>query len=410
MAEERIGAAQARRIAIAAQCLDKPAPSGAVPNRGHLRRLLDRIGVLQIDSVNVLARAHLLPVFARLGDYSPELLSQAAWPRRSADRMLVETWGHEACLVPAQIHPLLRWERRHWSRRHADLMRREHPGLLEQITTLIGERGPMSAGEVEKAVQTQQPGRPGWWEWSLAKQACEALFSAAVLGVAGRRGFERQYDLLDRVLPPAVAALPIPEPAAAKRALAEIAARAHGIGTAKDLADYYRMPVADTKIALTELVEAGAVQRVNVQGWREPGYLHAQARVPRRVQGQALLCPFDPLIWERSRTERLFGFEYRIEIYTPAPRRRYGYYVFPLLLGDRLVGRFDLKADRAGSALLVQAAWSEPGQDPVVVSAAAVCELRRMAGWLGLDRIVVAARGDLHHELSRQLGGSLPRG
>lgn len=409
VAEERIGAAAARRIAIAAQGLDKPAPvGGPVPNRGHLRRLMDRIGVLQIDSVNVLARAHYLPVFSRLGAYPSDLLAQAAWPRRPADRLLVETWGHEACLVPAEVHPLLRWERRHWSNKHSIRMQHEHPGLLEEITQLIGDRGPMTAGEVEKAVQTEQPGRPGWWEWSLTKQACEALFSAGVLGVAGRRGFERQYDLLDRVLPPAIVVAPVPEPAAAKRRLAELAARAHGIGSASDLADYFRMPVADTKAALAELVEEGVVRRVAVQGWREPAYLHAQARLPRRVQGRALLCPFDPLIWERSRTERLFGFEYRIEIYTPAPRRRYGYYVFPLLLGDRLVGRFDLKADRAGGALLVQAAWSEPGTDPVTVASAAVPELRRMAGWLGLERIVVAPRGDLHGELSRRLGGSLP--
>jgi len=384
--------AQARRIAIAAQQLaGPPRPSGTPVNRGHLRRLLGAIGLLQIDSVNVLARAHYLPVFARLGGYPPSLLDGAAWPARPRDRMLMETWAHVASLVPVTVEPLLRWRRR----RGEVPWLTAHPTFAEDVLAVIRERGPLSAGQIEKVLAAPGRGRSGWWEWSQTKHACELLFAEGVLGTAHRRGFERCYDLLERIVPAAVLEEPTPSEADAKRALVELSARHHGIGTARDLADYYRLPVAATKTALAELQESGAVTKVVVRGWREPAYLHREARMPRRTSGAALLCPFDPLIWERSRTERLFGVHYRIEIYTPAAKRTHGYYVFLLLVGEAIAGRFDLKADRAAGRLLVQASWNEPGADAAVTAQAAAPQLVSMASWLGLADIEVAERGDL---------------
>ncbi|HEY4990644.1 MAG TPA: crosslink repair DNA glycosylase YcaQ family protein [Nakamurella sp.] len=407
-------AGQARRIAIAAQQLAAPlpvpvAPGGAAPvaeravNRGHLNRLLQAIGLLQIDSVNVLARAHLLPIFSRLGPYPPTLLEGAAWPARSGERLLVEAWAHVASLVPVGIHPLLRWRQEQfanevWPRVNA--VRRDHPGFLDTVLAVIQAHGPSSAGDIEKSLEAPGRGTSGWWEWSVTKTACEYLFAVGAIGVAYRRGFERCYDLIDRVLPASIIATPTPAADDAKRALTALAARSHGVGTVSDLADYYRIKVISTRRALADLVEAGEVIPVRVQGWPEMGYLHRDCRIPRKTAGAALLCPFDPLIWERARTERLFRFRYRIEIYTPLPKRQFGYYVFPLLLGERLVGRFDLKADRVGSRLLVQASWVEVDADPPTVAAAAAVELARMARWLGLSQIVVMPRGDLWKALA----------
>lgn len=398
-AQRPLSVAQARRIAVTAQGLGEP-PSGAPVSMAALMRTVRRLGVLQIDSVNVLARAHLLPLFARLGPYPVELLTRAAWPARSRDRLLTETWAHEASLVPVELHPLLRWERRHWSTAGAARMAAAHPGLLDDITAIVRGSGPCSAGAIEKRLATAAKGRPGWWEWSEAKRGCEALFAAGVLGTATRRGFERQYDLIERVLPARIRVLPVPEPAVAKRHLVDIAARAHGIATIGDLADYFRMPRRDAGVAVTELVDAGILTPARVAGWTEPAYLHTAARIPRAVSGAALLGPFDPLVWTRARAERLFGFHYRIEIYTPADRRVHGYYVFPFLLGSELVGRFDLKADRHSGRLLVQASWSEPGHDPARTAAAAAEQLWAMADWLGLDEVAVMPRGDLAGAMS----------
>jgi len=402
-------AGQARRIAIAAQQLAAPLPPTDVRtiNRGHLNRLLQSIGLLQIDSVNVLARAHLLPIFSRLGPYPYALLEGAAWPRRSSDRLLVEAWAHVASLVPIGIQPMLRWRQQRfaaeaWPR--VDAVRRDHPGFLDTVLAVIAEQGPMSAGEIEKALEAPGRGISGWWEWSITKTSCEYLFAVGAIGVANRRGFERRYDLMDRVLPAAVLDAPTPSEADAKRVLMGLAASHHGIGTASDLADYYRIGLTSARLALGDLVDDGEVIPVQVQGWREVGYLHRDARIPRKVTGAALLCPFDPLIWERARTERLFGFHYRIEIYTPLAKRQFGYYVFPLLVGEQLVGRFDLKADRLGSRLLVQASWLEEGADPVLAADAAAVELTRMARWLDLEDIVVMPRGDLWKTLVARPG------
>ncbi len=359
--------------------------------------MVDAIGLLQIDSVNVLARAHYLPLFSRLGSYPTELLDGAAWPAGSGERMLLETWAHVASLVPMHLEPLLRWRRGRWSGSWLT----QHREFADRVVQVLRESGPMSAGQIEKQLHAPGRGRAGWWEWSQTKRACEILFEAGVLGTAYRRGFERHYDLLDRIIPAAVRALPTPDPVDAIRQLVALAARHHGIGTARDLADYYRLPVESTKSALADLLDAGTVRRLAVQGWSQPAYLHRDARMPRRVAGSALLCPFDPLIWERARTERLFGTRYRIEIYVPGPRRVYGYYVFPLLLDDRIAGRFDLKADRRAGRLLVQASWVEPGCEPTQVAESAAVELRRMAAWLGLADVVVAPRGDLASTLLR---------
>jgi hypothetical protein len=416
-------AGQARRIAIAAQQLASPVPpplpldepGGRPVNRGHLGRLVKNIGLLQIDSVNVLARAHLLPIFSRLGPYPVSLLEGAAWPARSRDRLLVEAWAHVASLVPVDVEPLLRWRQQEWAARPSpriDAIDRAHPGFLDAVLAVLDERGPSSAGEIERALEAPSRGTSGWWEWSMTKTACEYLFLTGVIGVAHRRGFERCYDRTERVLPPAVADSPTPPVADAQRGLTALAVRSHGIGTVADIADYYRLSVAGTKTALRELTESGEVLPARVRGWKDPAFLHRDARVPRKATGAALLCPFDPLVWERARTERLFGFHYRIEIYTPGPLRRFGYYVFPLLVGEQLVGRFDLKADRATSRLLVQASWVEADADPGLAADAAGVELTRMAGWLGLGQIVVMPRGTLWQALATRPGmvvGNLPR-
>ena len=396
-------AGQARRVAIAAQGVSAALPAEPGPvNRGHLRRMMQRLGILQIDSVNVVARAHYLPLFARFGQYPVSLLADAAWPARPADRLLLETWAHEASLIPVDTEPLLRWRQRRradgpWA--SAAKLRAEHPGFVEEVLAVVRDRGPVSAGEIEKLMAAPRRGRPGWWEWSATKRACECLFSMGEIGTAYRRGFERVYDLTERILPPAVARTPTPADADAIRALVAISARAHGVGTVGDLADYFRLRTDDTRAALVDLVEDGTVLPVRVAGWRDQAYLHHAARVPRRVDGRALLCPFDPLIWERARTERLFGFRYRIEIYTPAHQRVHGYYVFPLLVDDQLAGRFDLKADRATGQLLVQASWHEPGTVAGSVAEAAAPELHRMARWLGLDEVTARPMGNLHAEL-----------
>lgn len=400
-------AAQARRTAIAAQQLAGPPRSdtAAIVNRGHLRRLVDAIGLLQIDSVNVLARAHYLPIFSRFGPYQVDVLDGAAWPQRTANRTLLESWAHVASLIPVQNEPLLRWRQQQWAARWDSVggAFKEYPGFVDEVLRVITEQGPVSAGEVEKALEAPGKGRPGWWEWSLTKRICEYLFISGRTAVASRRSFERQYDLADRVVPAEIRALPTPPDIDAKRQLIALAARHHGIGTAADLADYYRIKTGDARRALVDLVEQGTVLPVEVRGWSEPAYLHVDAPLPRKVAGRALLCPFDPLIWERTRTERLFDVRYRIEIYVPEPKRVYGYYVFPLLLGDRIVGRFDLKADRAAGTLLVQASWLEPGERPGPVAEAAAVELGRMARWLGLGDVQVRPKGDLAQTLAAEV-------
>ena len=381
---ERLSAAEARRVALAAQGFGPGAPRS-------LRGVLDRLSLVQIDSVNVLERAHYLPAFSRLGPYPRERLDRLA---HDAPRRLFEYWGHEASLLRVELQPLLRWRMDRAADEAWGGMRRvnrDRPELVAQVLEAIRESGPVSASTLATAHDDGLPRRSGpWWDWSDVKRACEFLFWSGQITSARRRGFERLYDLPERVLPREVVAAPTPPVADAQRELVRLAARALGVAAERDLRDYFRLPAAETRDRVRELVEAGELFPVAVEGWRSPAYLDPGARVPRRIDARALIGPFDPLIWERSRTERLFGFRYRLEIYVPAPKRVHGYYVLPFLLGDRLVARVDLKSDRKAGALLVQATHLEDDAPPETREALAA-ELERMAGWLGLGAVTDGA-------------------
>jgi uncharacterized protein YcaQ len=387
---------EARRIALAAQGFADPRPSARLDRR-HLRRVIAQIGLLQIDSVNVLIRSHYMPLFSRLGAYAPELLD-ASWLGTPANRELFEYWGHMASLMPFEMHPLFRWRMAEAANDHRDIfgrLNRSRPGFMNAALDEIRERGALSAREITGAGAS----KGGWWGWSDGKRALEALFDAGRVAAAGRRGFERLYDLPERVIPARVLAMPTPTIEDAQRALMRIAASALGVGTEKDLCDYFRIRIGAGRHRIRELVETGELIPVTVEGWREQAYVARDVRSPRKVDARALLSPFDSLIWERARTERIFGFRYRIEIYTPLAKRKYGYYVLPFLLGDRLVARVDLKSDRATGTLLVQGAHCEPGVRASAVSEPLMRELATMASWLGLERIKVTRRGDLAKKL-----------
>jgi hypothetical protein len=388
---ERLSAAQARRMALAAQGFADPAP-GREPDGWALRRVLDRVGLIQIDSVNVLQRAHYLPLFSRLGPYDTDLLDRAA---HRAPRRLFEYWGHEASLLPVATQPLLRWRMERagddaWGGMRR--IQRERPELVDRVLADVRDQGPIAASEV---AEEEAPARAGpWWDWSDVKRAFEWLFWSGQITSARRRGFERLYDLPERVLPREVIETPTPSLEDAQRELVRIASRALGVAAERDLRDYFRLPVAEARARVAELVEGGELWPVEVEGWSVPGFVHPEARLPRSVDARALVGPFDSLIWERPRVERVFGFRYRIEIYVPKPKRVHGYYVLPFLLGDRLVARVDLKADRAAGVLRVQASHAEPDAPPETADALAA-ELASMAGWLGLDGVAVQPRGDL---------------
>lgn len=400
---ETVSAPAARRIALAAQGFGVPRPDGAT-NAGHIRRAIDRLGLLQIDSVNVVARAHYLPLFSRLGNYDSGHLDRLAWGRKSA-RGLFEFWAHEASLLPVASHPLWRWRMARAATAQAGdvkgklhVFRSEKSAFIDEVRRQLRARGPLAASDLESGTAKTGP----WWGWSDAKYAMEWLFFTGEVTTATRRGaFERVYDLTERVLPPDVLSLPTPEPAAAQRELVRRASRAMGIATAGDLRDYFRLPVADFKARLAELVEAGDLLPVSVEGWSHPAYLDPNARQPRRIETRALLAPFDPLIWERDRTERIFNFFYRIEIYTPVAKRTHGYYVLPFLLDDKLVARVDLKSDRANSRLLAHAVHLEPGNDAATVAGPLGEELRLMADWLGLESMVLPRAGALAKAMNR---------
>ncbi len=379
---DRISLAAARRIALAAQGFGGPKPPTA--NWGRLARNLDRLGLHQIDSVNVLARAHYLPAFSRIGPYDRELLDAAAWGAKPK-RRLFEYWAHEASLLPLPLHPLLRWRMAEADRGEAGwgrvrLFAKEQRAEAEAILARIRDEGPMAASDFEHGSS-----RSGWWEWGATKHALEWLFWAGHLTTATRRGsFERVYDLTERVIPSAILSLPTPDPADAQRRLVALSARTLGLATAGDLRDYFRLKPEPARAAIEALVEEGTLLPLTVEGWRNPAYLHADARRPRQIETQALLAPFDPLIWERARTERLFGFRYRIEIYTPADKRVHGYYVLPFLMDEALVARVDLKADRQSGRLRVRATHLEPGA-PANTRERLAAELASMAEWLELE-------------------------
>ncbi|HEX3975109.1 MAG TPA: crosslink repair DNA glycosylase YcaQ family protein [Solirubrobacteraceae bacterium] len=401
---DRLSAAAARRIALAAQGFGRPRPAKP-PGTRQLRELVARLGVLQLDSVNVFSRAHYMPVFSRLGPYDRSLLDRIAGhdaPRPT--RRLVEYWAHEASLIPVENHPLFRWrmasvEAEAWG--SISRVIRERPELVADTMALVAQQGPVRASAT--GIPRPEP-RPGHlWNWHDGKVALEYLFFTGQVVSAGRVNFERLYDLPERVLPAEVLAAPTPDPAEAQRELVRIAAAALGVATEPDLGDYFRLPRADSKARVAELAAAAELIEVEVAGWGAPAYLWPEARRPRQIQARAILSPFDSLVWFRPRAERLFGFRYRIEIYVPAPKRVHGYYVLPFLLGDALVGRVDLKSDRQNGSLLVQAAFAEDGVDVGHVAVELAAELRLTAAWLGLQDVVVRRRGDLAPALQRAL-------
>jgi uncharacterized protein YcaQ len=395
----RLTAAAVRRAALAAQGFTDARPTGA-PTRRHLQRVLQRTRVLQLDSVNVAVRAHYAPVYSRLGGYDLGMLDEAAWAGNARrPRLFVEYWAHMAALIPIEDWPLFRWrmrriEGRGWHR--MDEVLKRAPGMLDELLDAVKSLGPIGAGALERQLGARNGDRrKGWWGWSECKIICEWLFDTGQLTTATRRGFERLYDLPERVLPPHILDAQIPDQQAV-RTLVERAAVSLGVATEPDLRDYFRLAPETAKPAVRELVEAGRLEPVTVDGWRHQAYRHVDVKIPRTVRARALLCPFDPLIWERDRTERLFDFHYRIEIYVPEPKRVYGYYVYPFLLDDQIVARVDLKADRRAGVLRVPGAFSEQNVDVGRVTVELAAELHAMAGWLRLDGgVAVGERGDL---------------
>ena len=390
---ESLSLVQARRIALRAQGFARPRLARAVTG-GDVVRTVQSVGLLQIDSVNVLVRSHYLPAFSRLGVYPRDLLDRSAYSGRG--RRLFEYWGHEASLIPVEWQPLFRW--RMERARRGDGMwggvtrfGREREGFCREVLAQVRDRGPLGISDFTAGARR----KGGWWGWSEGKVALEWLFWTGQLTTHSRRQFERVYDLPERVLPAAVVEAATPEGAEAQRQLLRIAIRALGVATERDLRDYFRLAVADARARVRELVEARALRPVVVEGWRSPAFLDPEARLPREVEARALLSPFDSLVWERSRTESLFDFHYRLEIYTPSHKRIHGYYVLPFLLGDRLVARVDLKADRARSALRVLRVHCEEWTQPARVAGPLRDELRLLADWLGLERVVLSRRKGL---------------
>ncbi|TVS87639.1 winged helix-turn-helix domain-containing protein [Mycobacterium helveticum] len=393
-------AAQARRTAVAAQGFNGRRPAGAI-TRAQLGRLMSRIQVLQLDSVSVAVRAHYAPVFSRLGSYDRDLLDRVAWGPRSS-RLLAEYWAHEAALMAVEDWPLLRWRMRQYSHgRWRTHIVRDDPQLADAVVAAVAELGPSTAGRIEEHLAAEPRRTKGaWWNRSDTKWVAEALFASGVFTTATRVGFARHYDLVERVLPAEVLSREVDDEEAI-RELTLRAATALGVGAEADIRDYFRLSVAQVKPALAGLLAAGEIERVEVQGWSAPAYLRSGQTVPRSDRGTALLCPFDPLIFFRPRVERLFDFHYRVEIYTPPEKRKYGYYVWPFLLDGRLVARVDLKADRAAGTLRVVGAFGEPDVSKPRVAAALAAELESMARWLGLGGFSVSGRGDLAGELRR---------
>ena len=383
-------------MALAAQGFARPRPTGRVDRR-HLRRVFDDVGIIQIDSVNVLVRSQELPLFSRLGDHPRSLI-----PDATNDAELFEYWCHEASHLPVDMHPLMRW-RMDQARRGemwGGLVRaaRNNPQLLNEIRDRVNNDGPLVAGDVK----TRKGPKGSWWDWDTGKALLEYLFWAGEITARRRpNDFARVYHSLSDALPGHVVNAATPTEDESRRALLLRAARSLGVATASDLADYHRQTPTRIKSLLAELVDEGELETVRVEGWKQPAYALPSAAMPRTVHARALLSPFDSLVWCRPRIERLFGFHYRIEIYTPAPKRVYGYYVLPFLLGDSLVARVDLKADRQAGVLRVLGAFSEAHTDVAHVAAELHDELRLMSGWLGLGDVSVADNGDVTRPLAR---------
>jgi uncharacterized protein len=392
--EIKLSAARARKIALGAQGFGVPRPTGRVDRR-HVRRMLDHVGLIQIDSVNVIVRSQEMPLFARLGPHNRDLL-----PGMVEAGELFEYWGHEASLLPVELFPLFRWRMDAAGAKAAgwgSLIRlvTERPDYVEAVYEEVRERGLISASELDDPGAKSGP----WWGWRHGKQALEYLFWSGRLSARRRSSFERVYDLTERLIPAEWLDAPAPDARDARKELLVRAAKSVGVGTTRDIADYYRLNTSymGPLIAelMAELVDEERLVPASVDGWDQPAYLHPDAKTPRRIDARALLSPFDSLVWERSRTERLFNFRYRLEIYTPKPKRIYGYYVLPFLLGDSIVARVDLKSDRQAGVLRVRGAFGEDGHDPIAIAGPLAEELALLAGWLGLERVTVDDNGDL---------------
>jgi uncharacterized protein len=392
---DTVSPAAARRIALAAQGFGRPGPD-AVGTR-QLNLALQRLGVLQLDSVNVFERSHYLPLFARLGPYDKTLLDKLVFSRKGP---YLEYWAHEAALIPVDDWPLFRFRMqfwRDWMDKNMPDWFQAHEATLSRLKAELAERGPLPASAFEREAERA---RGPWWDWDEVKRGLERMFRVGELVSAGRKNFERIYALPSQVLPAELIEreVPIEE---AKYQLMKRSAVAHGIGTLNDFADYFRIKQTQARDALERLVDEGELLPVTVPGWGKQAYLHKDARIPRRIEGAALLSPFDPIVWERDRALRMFGFHYRIEIYTPAPKRVFGYYTLPLLIDDALVGRIDLKNDRQAKVLRVQSSWREEGASVDVARVVPV--LRELAAWQGCESIEVVDRGDLAKELAGAL-------
>jgi uncharacterized protein len=401
--KQTLSIAEARRIALAAQQF---VPAAAAPRSARsLSDVVRRLGALQIDSVNVLVRSHYLPIFSRRGAYATELLERAAY---ADDRSLFEYWGHEASLLPTELYPLMRWRMERaragegtWGRlkRYAN----EHKPLVDAVLAQIRERGALAAGDLTDGGRSSG----SWWGWSQGKEILEWLFWTGEVTTARRRNFERLYDLTERVLPAQVREAPVPTKEEAQRSLMAIAGKALGVATLRDLRDYFRLPTADASHRLNELVDEGVLQPVSVEGWKQAGYLHSAVKRPRSAEASALLSPFDSLIWERQRTQRLFDFHFRLEIYTPIHKRQHGYYVLPFLHGERLVGRVDLKSDRKRCKLQVRGGSAEEGVRIEKIIEPLARQLQELAAWLKLEGYeVTSRRGELMRALHRLRGRS----
>ena len=385
---------QARRYALAAQGFTDARPPGRVDVR-HFRRVVDRLGVIQLDSVNVFSRTHYMPFFSRLGPYDRGALDGWLW----GSGEMFEYWGHEASLIPAQDHRLWRWRMNgNWDWDRVEQIRREHPGYMEAVLDQVRERGPLRTADLHDPGQRDGT---AMWGWSKGKVALEALFMEGLVTTSHRPNFVRMYDLTERVVAGEHLAADGLERDEAQTALLTKAAGALGVATADDLADYYRIRMPQARPLIDRMVAEGRIIEVEVQGWEKPAYLHPGARLPRRVEGRALLSPFDNLIWYRERVERLWDFHYRIEIYVPEPKRVYGYYVLPFLLDGDLAARVDLKTDRKAGALLVRGAFAEPDVDEVRVGRELSGELETVASWLGLSEVRVSGNGNLAERISR---------
>jgi uncharacterized protein YcaQ len=400
---EELSAAQARRLQLAAQGLagTRLGERGGRVDRRHFRQVLDRLALVQLDSVNVITRAHELAFFARLGPYDRGAL--ARWLHDSGE--VFEYWAHAACFLPVDLHPSLRWKMERYAvsaeREQTRQLLAKRAGYLDEVRAAVRDRGPLTPGELHPGVAREKRGP--WWGWDLPKRSLEYLFAIGEVTATRNHRFERFYELPERVLPAAILDQPSPPEDEARRELVRRAASALGVGTADDLCTYFYQQPTKGRPVVKAMAADGELLEVRVEGWAKPGYLLPGTKVPRQARGRALLAPFDSLCFDRDRAGRVFDFTYKIEIYTPAPKRVYGYYVLPFLLGDRLAGRVDLKADRAGGRLLARASWAEPLVDRDEAATELAAELRLMAGWLGLDDVVAVRKGDLAPALRRAL-------